>query len=171
MHFYSILQNSITNFPFIYLQVGKLADPNFRSNVVPVFSVKKCSNPLITSCNSKSVAFSIFNFVTKIDHGYFHLPIGTFIARTPGLYRFHFNGCVIVDSKSNYARVELKVNGVVQATTRSATGSEYVAFQPVTLSAFLYVNSGESVEICVIGGEIHEDTFNVAHFEGILFTD
>ena len=142
------------------------------SNVVPVFSVKKCSNQLVTGTNSSGkVAFSIFNFKTKIDHGHFHLPTGTFVVRTAGLYQFHFNGSVIVDMESHYARVELKVNGVAQATTRSATGSQSFGLQPVTLSALLQVNSGESVEICVIGGGIYEDSGNVAHFEGILFVD
>ena len=36
----------------------------------------------------------------------------------------------MVDSKTNYARVEFKVNGVVQAITRSAPGSEFVVFLP-----------------------------------------
>ena len=142
------------------------------SKVVPVFSVKKCSNQLVSNTNSsRKVAFSIFNFATKIDHGDFHLLLGTFVVRTAGLYQFHFNGSVIVEPESHYARVELKVNGVVQATTRSATGSQPFALQPVTLSALLHVNPGESVEICVIGGEIYEDSGDVTHFEGILFSD
>ena len=139
---------------------------------MPVFSVKKCLDQLVNSINSSGkVAFSIFNFVTKMDHGFFHLPIGTFIARTAGLYQFHFNGCVIVEIESHYARVELKVNGIAQATTRSTIGAQPIGLQHVTLSALLQVNTGESVEICVIGGEIYEDSNNVTHFEGILFAD
>ena len=59
-----------------------------------------------------------------------------------------------------------------QATTRSTIGAQQIGLhQPVTLSALLRINSGESVKICVIGGEIYEDSNNVTHFEGILFAD
>lgn len=67
----------------MYIGDGKITG----SNIVPVFFVKKSFNQLVTSRNSsEKIAFSIFNFVTKIDHGYFHLPIGTFIVQTAGLF-------------------------------------------------------------------------------------
>ncbi len=47
-----------------------------------------------------------------------------------------------MDIESHYVRVELKVNGVVQATTQSTNGAQPAfGLQPVTLSGLLHVNS------------------------------
>lgn len=155
---------------FFYIKAGNVLGSDSSTNVVPVFSVKKCSNPQSTRPNG-IVAFSAFNFVTKVEHGYFHLENGAFFVETPGIYQFDFNGVIIVDSPIHYARIDLKVNGVNKASIRTASSTEAMGYQPVKLSALLSLNSGEKVEISLLGGEIHEFPSYATQFQGFLFAN
>ena len=149
---------------------GNIVGSGPWKNVVPVFSVKKSPNPQLMRING-TVTFSVFNFVTKAEHGYFHLENGVFFVATPGTYQFHFNGLVIVDSQRHYARVDLRVNGVTKAYTRSASCTEAMGYQPMNLSALVTLDSGDRVDIGLVGGEIHEFPSYVTQFEGVLFAN
>ena len=66
---------------------------NKKGSSIPVFSVKKCTNP--NAVKDQSFAFSATDFMTESEHGDFELSTGIFSVKTPGVYQFQFTGYML----------------------------------------------------------------------------
>lgn len=163
------------------------------TSVVPVFSVKRCTNP---TAKNRYFAFAESDFPTKTEHGVFDDRI--FVIKTPGIYQFQFTAHV--RSSTNYHNnnssakthhVELHAkneNNSILFATRSTSGSvknpnhngngKYSVsafYDPVVLTALWPLNAGERVGVFIgdnaENGEIYETDSYVSRFSAILFAE
>ena len=162
---------------------------NKKGSSIPVFSVKKCTNP--SAVKDQSCAFSATDFMTESEHGDFELSTGIFSVKTPGVYQFQFTGHVLStlilnqDIAASNSRFELRVDGIMKAISYFSSGltmsspnprygANTVTFssnvtQPVVLTALLPLKAGEKVGVYPISGTIQEaEPAYVTRFSGIL---
>ena len=99
---------------------------NKKGSSIPVFSVKKCTNP--NAVKDQSFAFSATDFMTESEHGDFELSTGIFSVKTPGVYQFQFTGHVLStlilnqDIAVSNSRFELRVDGIMKAISYFSSG-------------------------------------------------
>ena len=157
-----------------------------RGSSIPVFAVKKCTNP--NAVKDQSYAYAATDLKTETEHGEFNLSTGIFSVKTPGVYQFQFNSNMITTlSQAATAcnrQFELRVDGIVRASSytnsaltmssSSGYGANTVTFnstvsQPVALTALLPLKNGEKVGVYPISGTIQEaEPAYVTRFSGIL---
>ena len=119
---------------------------NFTS-VVPVFA----ASGLLSGWINESLTYQHLGFHSD-QHGQFDKSTGFFVASTPGLYLFMFNGNSL---STMITQVALRVNGRREAAaTVNRAGETDRAGYSLSISAMLQLNSGDEVGIFVEGGQL-----------------
>lgn len=126
------------------------------SNAVPVFSVRKCSNP--TAERDTFLTFSSLDFETDSKYGVFDLATGLFTVKTAGTYMFKFIGYVSKGPNKFSHRVAVKgVDGDVKAAVSyTATSSKDREYLAVPLSANTAMKIGEKIGIFWAYGDLYD---------------
>ncbi len=135
---------------------------------IPVFSVKRCSNPKPAQRESISFAFVYLDIETNTDHGDFDLPTGIFSVKTTGIYDLNFTAHVQTCKWIKIHHIDLRVNGLFKAVSYTQTSSDDEEYRPITISAVLPLTCGEKVSIVLVEGGLYEDQYHVARFTGVL---
>ena len=129
--------------------VKELTASNFTS-VAPVFAVSGLLNHSI----NKPLNYQHLKFHSD-QHGQFDKSTGLFVASTPGLYLFMFNGTSWQTKEDENTRVELRVDGVRRAAARvNRAGRTDRSGYTLSISAMLHLNSGNQVGIYVLAGQL-----------------
>ena len=119
---------------------------------IPIFSASRAVQRL----SGGPATFLRLDIKTNDAHGSFDKQNGTFVAKTAGTYRLHFNGASF--SPTGRSEVHLCVNTICQANAmcfhEAKTSSLYGS---LVISTLLELKSGDSVDIFVREGALFEE--------------
>jgi hypothetical protein len=88
---------------------------------------------------------------------------GIFTAPRPGKYFFGYSGIADFTQGTNFARVDLQLNGV-----RIAQGYSHTTHDTFAHQSTLELNKGDQITLFLVAGAIHDSRYLYTNFVGWL---